>query len=205
MFLEIFHHLILTTLYSGNASIAGRARKRRFGNSLTCKRYHTVRNHIPGRIILTPPKAVPSLSASGRCRGFGEPSEMKKILHVDDEKDIRAVAKLALQSVGGFDLTSCASGQEALDCVAEIAPDLIMLDVMMPGMDGPSTLIELRKREDVAEVPIVFMTAKTQQDEIRSLLDIGAIGVIAKPFDPMKLSEEVRKVWSTLKENEGKD
>ncbi|WP_193180225.1 response regulator [Nisaea sediminum] len=129
---------------------------------------------------------------------------MKKILHVDDEKDIRAVAKLALQSVGGFELTSCASGQEALDCVAETAPDLIMLDVMMPGMDGPSTLIELRKREDVSGVPVIFMTAKTQQDEIRSLLELGAIGVIAKPFNPMKLSEEVLKVWSAWKESEAK-
>lgn len=130
---------------------------------------------------------------------------MKKILHVDDEKDIRAVAKLALQTVGGFELFSCASGQEALDCVAEQAPDLILLDVMMPGMDGPSTLFELRKREDVASVPIIFMTAKTQQDEIRHLLEIGAIGVIAKPFNPMTLGQEVRKVWSNWKEkNSGK-
>lgn len=130
---------------------------------------------------------------------------MKKILHVDDEKDIRAIAKLALQSVGGFELTSCASGQEALDCVAETAPDLIMLDVMMPGMDGPSTFLELRKRVDASGIPVIFMTAKTQQHEVRNLLDLGAIGVIAKPFNPMKLSEEVRRLWSAWQEGNGKD
>lgn len=126
---------------------------------------------------------------------------MKKILHVDDEKDIRAVAKLALQSVGGFELTSCASGQEALDSVAQAVPDLIMLDVMMPGMDGPSTLLELRKRKETAGVPVIFMTAATQADEVRGLMDLGAIGVIAKPFDPRKLSEDVMKVWSAWKDS----
>ncbi|WP_420404810.1 response regulator [Nisaea sp.] len=128
---------------------------------------------------------------------------MKKILHVDDEKDIRAVAKLALQSVGGFELTSCASGQEALDCVADTAPDLILLDVMMPDMDGPSTFLELRKREDAAGIPVIFMTAKTREDEVGHLLQLGAIGVIAKPFNPMKLSEDVRMVWSDWKSGAG--
>jgi len=124
---------------------------------------------------------------------------MKKILHVDDEKDMRAVAKLALESVGGFELTSCASGPEALDHVAQAAPDLIMLDVMMPDMDGPSTLLELRKREASAEIPVIFMTAATQAEEIDRLMQLGAIGVIAKPFNPMKLSEEVKTVWSRWK------
>lgn len=125
---------------------------------------------------------------------------MKKILHVDDEKDIRAVAKLALESLGGFEVVSCGSGREALDRVAEVAPDLIVLDVMMPEKDGPATLRDLRQHDAAAQTPVIFMTAKTQQDEVQTLLDLGAIGVIAKPFDPMQLSEEIKRVWNAWKE-----
>ena len=121
---------------------------------------------------------------------------MIKILHVDDEADIRAITKLALESIGGFNVTSCASGTEAIAAVADVAPELIVMDVMMPEMDGPTTFRALQDIPDANRIPVIFMTAKTQKDEIESLMALGAIGVIAKPFDPVQLSKEVERIWS---------
>ena len=121
---------------------------------------------------------------------------MIKILHVDDESDIRAITKLALESIGGFNVTSCASGTEAIATVADVAPELIVMDVMMPEMDGPTTFRALQDIPDANRIPVIFMTAKTQKDEIESLMALGAIGVIAKPFDPVQLSKEVERIWS---------
>lgn len=121
---------------------------------------------------------------------------MIKILHVDDEADIRAITKLALESIGGFNVTSCASGTEAIAAVADVAPELIVMDVMMPEMDGPTTFRALQDIPDANQIPVIFMTAKTQKDEIESLMALGAIGVIAKPFDPVQLSKEVERIWS---------
>ncbi len=122
---------------------------------------------------------------------------MIKILHVDDEADIRSITKLALEAIGGFNVTSCASGKDAMTAVIEAAPDLIVMDVMMPEMDGPTTFAALQKIPDASRVPVIFMTAKSQKDEIDSLMEVGAIGVIAKPFDPMQLSKEVERIWNT--------
>lgn len=123
-------------------------------------------------------------------------SSMLKILHVDDEADIRSVTKLALESIGGFEVVSCASGQEAIDSVADVAPDLIVMDVMMPEMDGPTAFIELQKNPVASPIPVIFMTAKTMQEEIDKLIKFGAIGVIAKPFNPMQLSKDVERIWN---------
>ena len=120
----------------------------------------------------------------------------KKILLAEDEPDIRTVAELALASVGGFSVRLCEDGQAALDALPAFAPDLVMLDVMMPGMDGPTTLAELRKLPQGKEVPVIFMTAKVQQAEIEGYKRLGAIGVIAKPFDPMTLADKVRELWN---------
>lgn len=122
---------------------------------------------------------------------------LSRILLVEDEEDIRAVAEVALESVGGFELKVCASGPEALESIAGFAPQLVILDVMMPGMEGPETLREIRKLPGYAETPAVFMTAKVQADEIRSYLDEGASGVIPKPFDPMTLSERIMEIWQS--------
>lgn len=122
----------------------------------------------------------------------------KKILLAEDEPDIRAVAELALESVGGFAVRLCEDGQAALDALPAFAPDLVILDVMMPGMDGPTTLAELRKLPQGKEVPVIFMTAKVQQAEIENYKRLGAIGVIAKPFDPMTLADTVRQLCSLL-------
>lgn len=120
---------------------------------------------------------------------------LKRILHVDDETDIRAVTSLALEALGGYSVESCESGPQALEKVEAFAPDLIILDVMMPGMDGPATLLALRKLSGLARVPVVFMTAKVQSQEMAQYLSLGACGVITKPFDPMALSTEVEALW----------
>lgn len=123
-------------------------------------------------------------------------SQLAHILYVEDDPDIRVVAQIALEAVGGFKLRTCNSGQEALDAVsAGYAPDLILLDVMMPTMDGPGTLAALRKLPATAATPAVFMTAKVQAAEIAHYKSLGALGVVAKPFDPMRLARQVRELW----------
>lgn len=120
---------------------------------------------------------------------------LKRILYVEDEPDIQAVARLALEHLGGFTVEVCSSGNEALSKIATYIPDLILLDVMMPGMDGPTTLAELRKTAVCAATPVVFMTAKVQPQEVTHYLSLGAIDVIPKPFDPMTLADKVRSIW----------
>lgn len=122
-------------------------------------------------------------------------SALHRILCVEDEPDIRAIVRMALETVGGFSVRTCGSGPEALAQVAEFGPDLILLDVMMPGMDGPGTLNALRRLPAAAGIPVAFMTAKVQPQELAALRALGALDVIAKPFDPMTLAETVRQIW----------
>jgi len=123
-------------------------------------------------------------------------TELTRILYVEDEADIRAVADIALTRVGGFTLCLCASGAEALPAAREFAPELILLDVMMPGMDGLETLAALRADPALKDVPVAFMTARTLPAELDRYRTSGAIGVINKPFDPLSLAAEVRALWS---------
>lgn len=120
---------------------------------------------------------------------------LNKVLYVEDEDDIRTVAQLALEVVGGLTLKSCSSGEEAVQAAVGFAPDLILLDVTMPGMDGPSTLAALRELTLLKDVPVIFMTAKVQPSEIAYYRSLGALDVIAKPFDPMILADQVRAIW----------
>jgi len=117
---------------------------------------------------------------------------LRSILLVDDEPDIRTIGAMSLQRVGKLEVRTASSGPEALALVAESVPDAILLDVMMPGMDGPATLRELRAIPALAHTPVLFMTAKVLRDEIDRWLSLGALGVIHKPFDPMTLPNEVR-------------
>jgi len=103
--------------------------------------------------------------------------------------------------VGGFTVEICSGAEEALAKVVEFAPDLILLDVMMPLMDGPTTLSELRKLPAVASLPVIFMTAKVQSHEVDYYKQIGAIDVISKPFDPMSLATTLREKWKTYHES----
>lgn len=122
--------------------------------------------------------------------------DLNRILHIEDDPSIQAVAKVALEAVGGFTVLSCSSGQDALDQVQGFAPDFILLDVMMPGMDGPQTLEQLCKVIDITQIPVAFMTAKVQPNEIEHYRSLGARDVIIKPFDPMQLATQVRAIWS---------
>ncbi|MBT5565150.1 MAG: response regulator [Rhodospirillaceae bacterium] len=122
-------------------------------------------------------------------------SILKKILHVEDESDIRAIAKMSLEKIGQLEVESCASGQDALDRVAAFAPDMVLLDAMMPEMDGPEVLKQLRARDDTNHIPIVFMTAKVQASEIEGYKVLGALEVISKPFDPMTLHQQLKDIW----------
>ena len=122
---------------------------------------------------------------------------LQRILYVEDEPDIQAVAKLALEMVGGYTVKICSSGEEALREAVAFAPDMILLDVMMPGMDGPNTLKALRELPSLATVPMAFMTAKVQPQEVARYKLLGALDVIPKPFDPMKLAAQVKKIWET--------
>ena len=123
-------------------------------------------------------------------------SPLCRILDVEDQPDIRLVAKMALEVVGGFTVMACASGKEALNCAPDALADLLLLDVMMPGMDGPSTLQALRELPATAHTPVVFMTAKVQAAEVALYKAMGALEVISKPFDPMKLSGQLRQIWA---------
>jgi two-component system OmpR family response regulator len=124
--------------------------------------------------------------------------DLRRILFVEDDPDIQMVAAMALESLGGFAVLSCGSGDEALSRASEFSPDLVLLDVMMPGMDGLATLQALRRRPDTAGTPVIFMTARVQAQEIARYRDLGAADVIAKPFDPMTLADTVRSIWQSL-------
>ncbi|MDP3534732.1 MAG: response regulator [Halomonas sp.] len=119
-----------------------------------------------------------------------------KVMYVEDDPDIRDIASMALEDVGGLTAKICESGEQALKEVGEFTPQMILLDVMMPGMDGPSTLQALRQHGYVSETTAVaFMTAKVHPEEVARYKELGAIGVIAKPFDPMTLADDVRAIW----------
>lgn len=116
-----------------------------------------------------------------------------KILCIDDEDDIREIAKMSLELDPDLEVETASSGALALQQTAEWHPDLIVLDYMMPEMDGPATFAELRSRPQTSGTPIIFMTARAQASEIASLMELGAAAVIAKPFDPMTLASTIRE------------
>ena len=121
---------------------------------------------------------------------------LKRILYVEDEPDIRTIAVTVLESLGGFSVIACSSGREAIEAAPSAAPDLLLLDVMMPGMDGPTTLAALRALPQTAQTPAVFMTAKVQASEIAQFKSLGAFEVIPKPFDPMTLASQLTDIWA---------
>ncbi|HEX4911588.1 MAG TPA: response regulator [Permianibacter sp.] len=122
---------------------------------------------------------------------------LARVVYVEDEPDIQAIVRIALEAIGGMKVTVFSSGQEAIARAAEAQPQLLVLDVMMPGLDGPGTLRLLREQSALRDVPVIFMTAKAQPQEIAALQQQGAIAVISKPFDPMDLAAELRQHWRT--------
>lgn len=123
-------------------------------------------------------------------------SDLQRVLHIEDDPSIQEIVRIALEIVGGFSVKSCASGAEGLKAAEAFDPQFILLDVMMPGMDGPQTLRHLREMPALDQVPIVFMTAKVQPPEVQEYQRMGAAQVITKPFDPMTLPDQVRTIWS---------
>jgi CheY-like chemotaxis protein len=115
-----------------------------------------------------------------------------RVLHIDDEPDIRDVVAISLALDPTIVVRGCASGKDGLAAAKEFRPDLILLDVMMPVMDGPTTLGHLRDSPQTADIPVVFMTARAQMQELEHFKFLGAAGVISKPFDPMTLATAVR-------------
>jgi signal transduction histidine kinase len=147
-------------------------------------------NVAPGK----KPVLVLAAQASPQSKSVrvAEDSKFFRILHVDDEADIRAVVEMSLGLDSHFTTRNVESGKEALAVAAEWMPDIILLDVMMPAMDGPATLARLRADKRTADIPVVFMTARAQARELELLNSLGAMGVIDKPFDPMTLAAVVR-------------
>lgn len=123
-------------------------------------------------------------------------TELEHVLCIDDEADILEVAGMCLETVGGLAVTRCNGGAEGIEKAREVAPDLILLDVMMPGMDDPTTLEKMRADAALEHIPVIFMTARVQPGEVAEYIARGAIAVIEKPFDPMTLAEQVRKAWA---------
>jgi CheY-like chemotaxis protein len=126
---------------------------------------------------------------------------LKKILYAEDESDIREIAKIALEELGGFEVKYCENGTQVIEIAKskQFIPDLVLLDVMMPGTNGPTCMQEIRKFPEFENIPVIFMTAKIQESEIANYKSMGAIDVITKPFDPMTLSETLQTVWKNHK------
>lgn len=122
--------------------------------------------------------------------------DLQRILHVEDVPGIRLVIRLALERIGGFEVLSLASGADALDALATFAPDLVLLDAMLPEMDGAEVLRRLSERLDIGTVPVVFLTGNIEPERREELLALGARDVLIKPFDPRELPERLRAIWS---------
>ncbi len=120
---------------------------------------------------------------------------LKKIMLVEDDPDIQLITRLSLETGGGYEVRVCGSGAEAVQSARAYAPDLILLDVMMPGMDGLATMDALRKLPGMAATPMVFFTANTQDQIRQDLLRRGALDVIIKPVEPNALVEQIRAIW----------
>ncbi|KAA0694091.1 response regulator [Halopseudomonas laoshanensis] len=120
-------------------------------------------------------------------------TELERILHIDDQKGMLEIARIALEIIGGFSLRSCSSGAEGLAQLDAFEPQLILLDVSMPGMDGPATLARLRQLPAWADTPVVFTATRAQEQDAQHLP--GVVGMLIKPFDPMTLADQVNAIW----------
>ncbi len=125
-----------------------------------------------------------------------EERRLARILVVEDDVEMRVMVRESLEGAGGITVKACASGRQALRAAPGFRPDLILLDAVMPRMDGPATLRALRERPETAAVPVIFLTARSGGADADRFTGLGAIGVIAKPFNPALLAGAVRRFWS---------
>lgn len=121
--------------------------------------------------------------------------ELRKILHVDDDEDIREIVKITLEIIGGFELLQCGSGLQAIEVAKSFSPQLFLLDVMMPNMGGEDTWKNLNALSGLEAVPVIFMTAKAEENNSNNLMSLGALAVILKPFDPAELCDTITDIW----------
>jgi len=123
---------------------------------------------------------------------------MRRILIIDDEDDIREVAALSLESIAGWKVTTANSGAAGIQAAIAGQPDAILMDVMMPSMDGPTTFREMQATPSISHIPVVLLTAKVQGVDQRRFADLGVAGVLMKPFDPLTLADEMSTAlgWS---------
>ena len=128
-------------------------------------------------------------------------SPFRSVLYVDDDPDICEIVKTTLRCIAGLDVETATSGEEAIDRLFAARPDLVLMDVMMPGLDGPTTLSRIRESAVIADIPVIFLTAKVLPEEIARFLELGAIGVIEKPFDPMCLCDQLFALWNSARRN----
>lgn len=119
---------------------------------------------------------------------------MRKVLVIDDEQDVRYVARISLGRVGGMTVIEASSGKEGIALAKSERPDFILLDMMMPGMDGAATFHALREDEETSSIPVVFLTAVAKVAEVQRLKDLGARGVVLKPFDPITLAAHLNAI-----------
>ena len=121
---------------------------------------------------------------------------LSRILYVEDDAGIRHISRIALEGLGGFKVTACGSGAEAIAMAPGLKPDLVLLDAVMPGMDGPATLKAMRDTFAIGDTPVIFTTtADDQPEDIARYEAMGALGVIRKPFDPVQVSEQICRIW----------
>ena len=118
-----------------------------------------------------------------------------RVLVIDDEPDILEISRIALETVGGFEVSVCSSGKKLLELLPVFEPDLVIIDVLMPDMTGPEVFAEIRRRPEYNAVPVVYLTGVIQEEELADLRKTGVADVILKPFDPMTLADRINHVW----------
>ncbi len=122
------------------------------------------------------------------------PISLQRILLADDEPDILEISRIALETVGGFEVSVCLSGKTLLERLPEFKPDLVIVDVLMPDMTGPKVFEEIRRRPEYDEVPVIYLTGVIQEEELEDLRETGVADIILKPFDPMTLADRINGV-----------
>src|SRR5579875_3529207 len=125
---------------------------------------------------------------------------MRRILIIDDEEDIREVAALSLETVAGWEVVTAGSGSAGISKARTIKPDAILLDVMMPGMDGPTTFQEMKTIPEIAGIPVILLTAKVQAADQKRFSDLGVARVMFKPFDPLTLAYDIAQTLGWVEE-----
>jgi CheY-like chemotaxis protein len=121
--------------------------------------------------------------------------QLKRIMYVDDDPDLQDIVSLGLETRGGFTVTCCDSGNQALEEIAIFKPDLVILDMVLPGMNGLQLLARMRELPGVPWIPVIFLTSKIRPDQVEEYKELGVIGVINKPLNPLELRHQVREIW----------